>query len=261
MHTNTYTSWRVCIASVLCLLRAERRTHTQGDCRQIMWGIFIIHQCWLLPLTLVIGIAMLFAYVKWAAFSGVAVFVILFFPNSYFMKKFMATIGKVFALRDVRVRYLTEQLQGIQLTKLLGWERLKFVEVLKRRVNEVNNRWWLRYWLLFVILLLYATPLIINILTFGIILAQSSTPLTAATGYTVLSLTSIVQAPVSGLGRVVSSLTSVLTAVNRISKFLVAEETEEILLLTNETASHNDKKRATITAQKVSCLTARTLIR
>merc|ERR1712032_135067 len=77
---------------------------------------------------------------------------------------------------------------------------------------------------------------------FGIILAQSSTPLTAATGYTVLSLTSIVQAPVSGLGRVVSSLTSVLTAVNRISKFLLAEETEEILLLTNKAASHNDKK-------------------
>ena len=212
---------------------------------QVMWGVFIFHQCWLLPLTLIIGIGMLFAYVQWAAFSSLTVFLVLLLPNYFFVKKFMSKIGEIFALRDARVRYLTEQLQGIQLIKQLGWERLKFVEVLKRRIKEVNNRWWLRLWLLFVILLAFATPLLINIFTFGVILIQSSAPLTAATGYTVLSLTGIVQAPISGLGRVISSLSSVLTAVTRISKFLCAEETKETLLLTNEVAvgaGHDDKK-------------------
>ena len=54
--------------------------------------------------------------------------------------------------------------------------------------------------------------------------ARAGTALTAATGFTVLSLTGIIQAPASGFPRVVSIGIDILTSIKRIHDFLTREE-------------------------------------
>eukprot|EP00750_Incisomonas_marina_P027652 INCI6219.1.p1 GENE.INCI6219.1~~INCI6219.1.p1 ORF type:complete len:1792 (+),score=304.26 INCI6219.1:263-5638(+) len=195
------------------------------DAMKLMWSMYVVHQVWSLPLTLLVGLVQLYLFINWAAVSGIGVMALLFVPNVYFMKKAIGLIGFIFSLRDRRVKLLSEHVGGIRLIKMLGWEREKKAEVNERRTEENDNRWWLRFWFTNVGIIASSTPALINIATFCIYVRISApAPLTAATGFTVLSLTGIIQGPASGLGRILQIFANINISLKRLEKFLNSDE-------------------------------------
>ena len=210
------------------------------DCMKLMWSVFVIHSVWSLPLTLLVGLAQLYMFISWGALSGIGVMALLFVPNVIFMKKAIGLIGFVYSLRDRRVKLLTEHIGSIRLIKMLGWEREKLAEVAVRRTEENDNRWWLRLWFTCVGTIATSTPALINIATFCIFIAISApAPLTAATGFTVLSLTGIIQGPASGLGRVLQLIANINISLQRLEKFLNADETTVLPLQVADAADES----------------------
>ena len=66
-----------------------------------------------------------------------------------------------------------------------------------------------------------------DVATLALYTAVSGNPLTAAVGFTVLQLTSIIQQPISQFPMVVQQSATILVSVKRLKRFLAAEEMSE----------------------------------
>lgn len=197
------------------------------DCMKMGWSMYVLHQIWALPAMFIVGMVMLYAQVQGAAFSGLIVMIVLFIPNAYVMKKGVELIKVTFALRDKRVRLLTEYLQGVKLVKMLGWEKLMHSNVQERRAAEVDKIALQRLWWTMVGLIARSTPMLIDVATLVVFILASGKPLTAATGFTVLSLTGIIQTPASGFARTVQMCLDINVSFGRIKRFLLSDEVRE----------------------------------
>jgi ABC-type multidrug transport system fused ATPase/permease subunit len=220
------------------------------DAMKLMWSMYVVHQVWSLPLTLLVGLIQLYFFISWASLAGIGVMVLLTLPNIFFMKKAIQLLRFVFSLRDARVKLLAEHIGGIRLIKMLGWEHEKVAEIGVKRKEENDNRYWMRFWFGNVGMVATSTPALINIATFCIYMALlgPTGQLTAATGFTILSLTGIIQGPVSGLGRILQIFATINISLKRIERFLKSDEMPLVItnhgqLITNTNDAYKLRKQ------------------
>ena len=66
---------------------------------------------------------MLWNYLRWATFAGMA-WILLFMPLNGYFGRLTKKIGKdKYKLQDARIKTMNEVLTGIRVVKFYGWER------------------------------------------------------------------------------------------------------------------------------------------
>ncbi len=200
------------------------------DCAKLEWGLWTCMNVYQLLLILVGAIVLLWILAGPSSLASLIVMVVLFVPSSWAIGNAIPHWPKTMALKDRRVRLLTELLQSMRLTKALGWEGAMMDRVQRHRKDEARERFVLVSWFSVLWSIGMSSPIFINLATLVWFILSTGKTLTAQLGAPLFQLTSIIQGPVNGLPTSLGVLIQVQVSLNRIDTFLKQPETRTGIL-------------------------------
>ncbi|KAI8970550.1 multidrug resistance-associated ABC transporter [Trametes punicea] len=182
-----------------------------------------IHNLWVAPIQIAIGIGLLIRNLGYSALVGLAVLVIGF-PIQFALARVMLNQRKKgVVLTDQRVRMTTEVLSGIRLIKYYAWEVFYAHQVGALREREVSTIRRVVAARSTLIAIVTAIPIFASVLSF-ITYALTNHNLDVAIIFSSLQFFNIIRTPLVYFPIVLASATDALVALRRISTFLRAEE-------------------------------------
>ncbi|KAI0701717.1 multidrug resistance-associated ABC transporter [Earliella scabrosa] len=198
-------------------------TMISADSERLDQNAFTIHNIWIAPIQIAIGIGLLIRNLGPSALVGLGI-LILGFPIQVILASVMiAQRTKGVAFTDQRVRLSTEVLSGIRLIKYYAWEVFYANKVGSLREQEVGTIVRLaaaRSSLIGVVSVIPILATVFSIITY----ARTGHILDVATIFTSLQLFNIIRAPLVFLPITLASVADAMVALKRISSFLRAEE-------------------------------------
>ncbi|KAI0701736.1 multidrug resistance-associated ABC transporter [Earliella scabrosa] len=182
-----------------------------------------IHNLWVAPIQIALGIGLLIRNLGASALVGLAI-LILGFPIQWFLARVMLTQRKKGVVyTDQRVRLSTEVLSGIRLIKYYAWEAFYAHQVSTLREREVRTilrQAIARSTLIGVVTAIPILAAVLSIVTY----ALTGHDLDVAIIFSSVQYFNIIRAPLVFLPITLASTTDALVALRRISSFLRAEE-------------------------------------
>ncbi|EFC35861.1 predicted protein [Naegleria gruberi] len=121
----------------------ERRKFKSGelnnlfaiDTRSVAMDGIDIHEAWLMPLTLIVGIVLVFVFFGYSSLVGVLAMIICG-PVLPFLGKYQTSFaGKAAQFRDERIKHMSEILNGIRIVKFYVFE-----DKMKEKVNQAREK-------------------------------------------------------------------------------------------------------------------------
>ncbi|KZW01098.1 cadmium ion transporter [Exidia glandulosa HHB12029] len=208
-----------------------RITHSKGhittmmseDAPRFESAVYTLHQIWIAPIQLIVGIALLINTLKVSALVGLAVVVVSFPLQGFLLVIMFKTLRMNIATVDERVKILQEVLVGIRSVKMYAWEAYFSGLITKLRERELKLFKRFSLILSLLIAVTYLTPIGSSTLSF-ITYSLLKHSLDPATIFSALQLFGIIRMPLLMLPIATSSATQALLALNRVAKYLAAEE-------------------------------------
>ncbi|THG96760.1 hypothetical protein EW026_g5132 [Hermanssonia centrifuga] len=185
-----------------------------------------IHNLWVAPIQIAIGIGLLIGNLGYSALVGLGVLILGFPLQFFFIKMMFSQRKKGVQITDQRVRLTTEVLQGIRLIKFYAWEDFYVHQIGSLRERELKAVRRVAFARSMLIALVTIVPVLASILSF-ITYALSGHELNVAIIFSSLQFFNIIRAPLVFFPLVVASCADAAVALGRISSFLTAEELAE----------------------------------
>ncbi|TDL26292.1 multidrug resistance-associated ABC transporter [Rickenella mellea] len=185
-----------------------------------------VHNLWVAPIQLTIGIALLIHNLGYSALVGLGVMIFGFPLQALVVAVLFAQVNKGIKITDKRVRLTTEILQGIRLIKLYAWEAFYVHQINIFRKREIKTFRIASLAIAVLISSMTIVPTLATVLSF-ITYALTKHPLNPAIIFSSLQLFNIIRQPLVFLPFVLSIVVDASVALKRVSTFLVAEELEE----------------------------------
>ncbi|KAJ3481401.1 hypothetical protein NLI96_g7684 [Meripilus lineatus] len=185
-----------------------------------------LHNLWVAPIQIIIGIGLLIGNLGYSALVGLGVLIFGFPLQMVLVKILFAQRIEAVGLTDKRVRMTSEVLQGIRLIKFYAWEAFYAHRIGNLRANElaaIRRASLARAALICVVTFL---PVVASILSF-ITYALSGHDLNVAIIFTSLQFFNIIREPLMFFPGVIAAAADGAVALGRIGKFLTAEELAE----------------------------------
>jgi hypothetical protein len=185
-----------------------------------------LHVLWSALLQTVGYLAILYSYMGWSTFGGLLMMLLLVPVQG----KVFSIIGKrrkrQMKLSDKRVKVENETLSGIRVVKLNGWEA-----AMRRIIDSVRNEELaiarsLSYLNALVSSLITTLPTIVAVAAFSLYSAVMHRKMDASVTFPALALFSALRFPLMFLPRVLSMVADAHVSLQRLQKYLGAEETE-----------------------------------
>eukprot|EP00741_Cyanophora_paradoxa_P003785 tig00000718_g3679.t1 len=200
-------------------------TLMSADAQRLMDLTTYLHIIWSGPFQIILSIALLYQIVSWAAFSGLAVMVLMMPINTVIAKKIAGMRKECVKATDERVKVSNEVFQGIKIIKLYAWER-PFIEKLTgvrgKELDQIGRMVYAQAASTFVS---QFGPILVSLVTFGTY-ALAGNKLTAAAAFTTLQLFNLLRFPLMMLPNIVNGLAQSKVAINRMSEFLLKDEVD-----------------------------------
>ncbi|KAI0700341.1 multidrug resistance-associated ABC transporter [Cytidiella melzeri] len=185
-----------------------------------------MHNLWVAPIQIAIGIGLLIGNIGYSALVGLGV-LILGFPFQFILVRTMfAQRKKMVKITDQRVRLTTEVLQGIRLIKYYAWERFYTGQIAKVREAELRTVRKVALARGMLIAIVTILPVLAAVLSF-ITYALSGHSLNVAIIFSSLQYFNIIRQPLAFFPLVVANCADAAVALGRIGTFLTAEELAE----------------------------------
>ncbi|KAF8815566.1 multidrug resistance-associated ABC transporter [Phlegmacium glaucopus] len=181
------------------------------------------HHLWAAPIQLIIGIGLLIGTLGYSALVGLGVLIIGFPLQVVLILIVINQRKKGAKITDKRVRLTTEVLQGIRLIKMYGWEAFYTQQIGEYREKEIKTIRTSAFAVSWLVALFSFIPVLASILSF-ITYGLTGHNLNIAVIFASLQLFNIIRIPLIIFPFVLSSLASALVSLDRISKFLTADE-------------------------------------
>eukprot|EP00184_Porphyridium_aerugineum_P008362 CAMPEP_0184691344 /NCGR_PEP_ID=MMETSP0313-20130426/235_1 /TAXON_ID=2792 /ORGANISM="Porphyridium aerugineum, Strain SAG 1380-2" /LENGTH=1513 /DNA_ID=CAMNT_0027149041 /DNA_START=177 /DNA_END=4718 /DNA_ORIENTATION=+ len=209
----------------------------QLDAEKIATFVQLIHAIWGAPVQFVVSIGLLYNYIGPSSLIGLA-FTIFTIPLQAKLIKTITTITRRNTnITDSRVKLTNEILQGIKAVKFYAWERPFSKEVDSVRAQELEN---LRKMIALkagLILIMFAIPSMVAVITFTFYIAVFEHTLNPAIIFTALSLLNNLRIPLMMFPFVLNSLIDSKVSAKRLEKFLELEETDDYARSVNDVSS------------------------
>ncbi|THU93933.1 multidrug resistance-associated ABC transporter [Dendrothele bispora CBS 962.96] len=185
-----------------------------------------VHNVWIAPIQIIIGIGLLIGQLGYSALVGLGV-LILGFPVQLILIRIMfKQRRKGVKITDSRVRLTTEILQGVRLIKSYAWEEFYTSQIGNIRRREIKTIKKIALARSVAVAFISFIPILASVLSF-ITYSLSGHQLNVAVIFTSLQFFNIIRQPMIMLPIVLSSMSDALVALGRIQSFLAAEELAE----------------------------------
>ncbi|TFK49961.1 multidrug resistance-associated ABC transporter [Heliocybe sulcata] len=196
------------------------------------------HELWLSPIQIIVAVALLIYNLGYSALVGLGVLIFGAPLQGMLVMVMINQRKKGLKITDQRMRLTNEVvLQGIRLVKLYAWEAFYGHKISKFRAAEVKTLKVAAWALSMMIAMTAFVPVLAVVLSF-IMYALTGHALNVAIIFSSLQWFNIIRAPLSMLPMVFASVAQAVVSLQRISKFLLAEE------LTDTWEIHEESKNA-----------------
>ncbi|EFC45530.1 abc transporter C family protein, partial [Naegleria gruberi] len=213
----------------------ERRKFKSGelnnlfaiDTRSVAMDGIDIHEAWLMPLTLIVGIVLVFVFFGYSSLVGVLAMIICG-PVLPFLGKYQTSFaGKAAQFRDERIKHMSEILNGIRIVKFYVFE-----DKMKEKVNQAREKEYslLRKYVTVMSGYCFTSSLMAIVgsgATF-VTFYYAGGDLTLPKMFTGLVLFGTFRLPLLHLPWAISNLVFAYVSAKRIGRFLFSEDTEKL---------------------------------
>ena len=182
------------------------------------------HYTWAAPMQLAISMAMLYSTLGPSSFVGLAALVALVPLQGYIGSLLTSLTKKVLVKTDARLKLSSEALTGVRLVKVLGLESSFIERIVKERLGEVSEKWWVALTSAMNTAAVEGGPLVASILALTTYGMTASAPLSPPTAFTALALFQILRLPIMLLPMLTGQIASAQASLGRLSEFLAAPE-------------------------------------
>nr|QUF59452.1 ATP-binding cassette transporter Abcc1-7 [Brachionus angularis] len=180
------------------------------------------------PLQIFISTYMLYKYLGYATFVGLASMIIFLPANAFFAKRSKKIKREKYKLQDSRIKMMNEILSGIRVIKFYGWE-VSFEKIIEKiRKNEITNL--IKTALLSTLsgLTWQCAPFVVAAVSFTtFILIDEKNNLDPNTTFVSLTLFSMLRFPLNFLPYIIQGLIQLNVSLTRIREFLLKDEIKE----------------------------------
>ncbi|KAK1697946.1 hypothetical protein QYE76_014643 [Lolium multiflorum] len=182
-----------------------------------------MHDVWLLPVQIVLGMLILYSALGLAAFAALAATVLTMVANIPLGTIEQNYQEKTMTAKDARMRAMSEILRNMRTLKLQGWEMIFLSKIKELRKVEMN---WLKknvYTSAMLLSVFFCAPAFVAMVTFGTCVLLGI-PLETGKVLSALATFRQLQTPIHGLPDAVSMIIQTKVSLDRISSFLCLEE-------------------------------------
>ncbi|KAI0087237.1 multidrug resistance-associated ABC transporter [Irpex rosettiformis] len=201
-------------------------TMISTDATRLDRSTMFMHNLWVAPIQIAIGIGLLIGNIGYSALVGLGVLVLGFPVQLILVKIMFGQRKKMVKITDQRVRLTTEVLQGIRLIKYYAWESFYTGQIAKVRERElltVRKVAFARGAMIGIVTILPVVAAVLSFITY----ALSGHDLNVAIIFSSLQFFNIIRAPLAFFPLVVANCADAAVALGRIGNFLTAEELAE----------------------------------
>ncbi|EJD48473.1 P-loop containing nucleoside triphosphate hydrolase protein [Auricularia subglabra TFB-10046 SS5] len=211
-----------------------RVEHTKGqiislfsqDTSQVIHITSTVHTLAIEPIQLIVGVFMLVRLLGVAAWVGLGVILVTFPIQAALLSYMMGSIIEGMKVHDKRIRVMQEVLQGIRSIKIYAWERFFAGKIGTHRAQELSLYRFFSLRLSYLHALLAASPVLCAALAF-VTYSLTGHDLTPATVFTALQVFTLIEGPLISVPMSASTIMTFKASLERLSKFLNAEEVAE----------------------------------
>ncbi|XP_063922502.1 multidrug resistance-associated protein 1 isoform X5 [Zophobas morio] len=184
-----------------------------------------INMIWSAPLQIILSLYFLWDILGPSVLAGLAVMIILIPINGYIANKVKVLQIKQMKNKDERVKLMNEVLSGIKVLKLYAWEPSFEKQILKIRGKEIQVLKEAAYMNAGTSFIWSCAPFLVSLVSFGTyVLVDENNVLDASKAFVSVSLFNILRFPLSMLPMMISNLVQAMVSIQRINKFMNAEE-------------------------------------
>jgi ABC-type multidrug transport system fused ATPase/permease subunit len=222
----------------LRLSSASRGKHTTGEIINLMsvdserlWqGVLFANWLWVGPTLVIISMSLIIREMGVSTLAAIGTMLLINFIQQRFSKFIGETRRRLVKLTDERVKVMNEVLQGIRIIKFYAWEQLIQERIHKLRSAEVGALRWYQLGRGLNTTLTFIGPMLV---TFALFIAYVSTggELSVSKVYTVYALLNLLRLPFQLTPQAYTSLLEAFVSMDRLTKFLMLEEIDEVMLL------------------------------
>ncbi|CAO3650117.1 unnamed protein product [Cunninghamella blakesleeana] len=179
-----------------------------------------------IPIELIIGIYFLYSLLDVSCFFGILVIVITLPLNHFNAKKYTKTQDQLMKIRDKRVNFMNEFLQGIRQIKFFAWENKWKERIMNARKIESKHLKNLYLNQLVLHLLWQGAPTLVIVISFCTFTKLQGKELTAPIAFTAITVFNQLKITLSMLPEDCVQLCQALVSIRRIEKYLHEKEIE-----------------------------------
>ncbi|KAF0711281.1 hypothetical protein As57867_005321, partial [Aphanomyces stellatus] len=197
----------------------------------------VVNTLWLVPVQVMVILVLLFQFVGYAAFAGLAVIILILLVNSNASNKIGSQRRLVSAATDKRMKALNELFGGIQIIKFNAWEAKFQAKVDALRQEEVDTLWVFYRKVMVFITLANTTTILVTLAVFATYVLVLHQPLTVGIAFSSMALLKYLQ---TCTGRVVATWTSLIqtqVSAQRIHDILQLDECDPANVQTTVSSS------------------------
>ncbi|KAL7748549.1 hypothetical protein RI367_005960 [Sorochytrium milnesiophthora] len=185
-----------------------------------------LHILWSGPFQIALALYFLYQSLGPSIFAGVGIMLLMVPINGAFARRQQALQKRQMRNKDSRLKLMDEVLNGIKVIKLYAWEKFFMKRIFDVREQELATLKSYGYLTATQGFFWNCTPFLVSFATFGVYTWSGTDPLTSEKAFVALSLFNLLQFPLSVFPNVISSTIEASVALNRIFKFLTAEEVD-----------------------------------
>jgi ABC-type multidrug transport system fused ATPase/permease subunit len=194
------------------------------DTDEICGFVQIINSFYTVPISLTIGIFMLWQNLGPSSLTLLAVMVILGPVTTFIMRKMDRSQTAQMKLKDKRMEQISEILNNVKLLKLFAWEKPFMDRVTKTRQKELIQLKSLGYWSSAIDVLWVVAPMLVAGACFTVYTLTSTNSFSAKTAFVSLSIFNLLRFPMAILPSVLTRCIRAIVSFKRLKKFLSCEE-------------------------------------
>lgn len=217
----------------LTLSNASKRKTTVGevvnlmsvDAQRFYELIIHLHIAWSGPLVIALCMFFLYDILGVAAFTGLAVLILLVPLNGFVATKLKYFQTKQMKKKDERIRMMSEILSGMKVLKLYAWEPSFQESIEKVRSKELQIIKHAAIANAYVFLLWNMVPFLVTLVSFiSFVFIDENNKIDANTVFVALSLFNILRTPMTMFPMMITQLMQAWVSVKRINAFLNSED-------------------------------------
>ncbi|CAH4037822.1 unnamed protein product [Pieris brassicae] len=206
------------------------------DAQRFLELMAYINMIWSAPLQITLALYFLWGILGPSVLAGLAVMIVLIPVNGLIANRVKTLQIRQMKYKDERVKLMNEILNGIKVLKMYAWEPSFEDQVIKIRNKEMNVLKQTAYLNSATAFIWSCAPFLVSLMSFGcFVLVNDTQVLDSKTAFVALSLFNILRFPLSMLPNVISNVVQTAVGINRLNKFMNAEELDE------ESVEHDPK--------------------